>query len=210
VSTIALFLVMTGGAAVAASQIGTRSIEKNAVTTGKIAPGAVTTKRIAGSAVRSRQIARRAVQTPAIAKQAVSPGKLQFPVGYIASPTGGAAAVTNSLEPYPVEGATWTQQPGQINVVFGEGIGTLAYDGDGSGACQVYFEISINGQQVGGGELRTDSTSLTEVTRSLGAEPAIDPLSARDVEMTIRTASNGDCTPDSTIDSTRFRVLAFG
>ena len=39
VSTIALILAIGGGAAFAASKIGTREIKANAVTTGKIAPG---------------------------------------------------------------------------------------------------------------------------------------------------------------------------
>ncbi|HET6831108.1 MAG TPA: hypothetical protein VFH44_07140 [Solirubrobacterales bacterium] len=210
VSTVALCVALGGGVAVAASQIGTKNIMADAVTTPKIAPGAVTAKRLADSAVRGRQLARRAVDSPQIAAQAVGPNKQKFPVYFVQSPTGGSAPVTGNLDPYPIEGGTWTQGPGQINVVFGEGTGTLAYDGDGSGACQVFFDIRLNGMQVGGGELRTDSTTPTEVTGSLGAQPAVDPASEQENELTANVGSNGDCTPGSTIDSTRFRILDFG
>jgi hypothetical protein len=210
VSTIALCLALSGGIAVAASQIDTENIKADAVTTGKIAPGAVTAKRLADSAVRTRQLARQAVQGRQVAKDTVGPNKLKFPVYYVVSPSGGSASVSSSPQPYPLQDGEWTQEPGEINVIFGAGEATLAYDGTGSGACEVYFDIRMNGQQVGGGNLRTDSTSPTEVSASLGAQPTIDPLSTQQNVMTVQTGSNGDCTPSSTIDSTRFRVLDFG
>jgi hypothetical protein len=95
-------------------------------------------------------------------------------------------------------------------VIFGEALATLAYDGDGSGSCQVYFDIRLNGAQVGGGNMWTDSTDSTDVTASLGAQPLVDPTSEQENELTVQTGSNGDCTPASTIDSSRFRVLDFG
>lgn len=210
VSTIALCVALGGGVAFAAAQIDTRNIKADAVTTPKIAPGAVTAKRLADHAVRGRQLARRAVDSPQLAAESVGPNKQKFPVYFVTSPSGGSQAVTNSFDPYPVQGASWSQSPGEINVVFGEANATLAYDGDGSGNCQVFFDIRLNGVQVGGGEVRTDSTSPTEVTGSLGAQPAIDPMSEQQNDMTVHVGSNGDCTPASTIDSTRFRVLDFG
>lgn len=220
VSTIALSLALGGGVAIAAGQIDTKNIMANAVTTPKIAPGAVTAKRLADHAVRSRQLGRRAVDSEVIANEAVTsrkiaagavgPNKMQFPVHFVASPTGGAQPVTNSFDPYPLQGASWSQGPGEINVAFGEATGTLAYDGDGSGNCQVYFEIRINGKPVGGAEMHTFSTSPTEVTGMLGAQPTIDPTSEQQNDMTVHIGSNGDCTPASTIDSSRFRILDFG
>jgi hypothetical protein len=210
VSTIALCVTLGGGVAYAAGQIGTKNIMADAVTTPKIAPGAVTGKRLADDAVRNRQLARRAVETPELAAEAVGPNKMKFPVHYVASPTGGAADVTNGSGPYPLQGASWSQGPGEINVVFGEGVGTLAYDGDGSGSCQVYFDIRLNGVQVGGGNMYTDSTDPTEVTTSLGAQPLVDPVGEQQNELTMQVGSNGDCTAASTIDSSRFRVLDFG
>ena len=210
VSTLALFLALSGGVVFAASKIGTKSIERNAVTTGKIAPRSVTGKRIALNTVRSKLIAPQAVGSEQIASQAVGPDKQKFPVYFVTSPTGGSAPVSGGPDPYPLEDATWTQDPGQVNVVFGGATATLAYDGSGSGSCQVYFDIRINGQQVGGGQIETDSTSPVEVNGSLGAQPNIDPLTSQQNELTVQLGSNGDCESGSTIDSSRFRVLDFG
>ena len=118
VSTIALCVALGGGVAFAAGQIGTKNIMADAVTTPKIAPGAVTGKRLADDAVRNRQLARRAVETPELAAEAVGPNKMKFPVHYVASPTGGSADVTNNADPFPLQGASWSQGPGEINVVY--------------------------------------------------------------------------------------------
>ena len=209
-ATIALFLALGGGAVYAASRISTSNIERNAVTTQKIAPRAVTSKRLAQGAVRSRQLARRAVGSQAIAQGAVGRNKLQTPVFFVAEASGGSAPVTNGPDPYPIDGGTWTQEPGEINVIFGGADVTIAYDGSGSGSCQVYFDLRIDDQQVGGGQVQTDSTNPTSITASLGAQPEIDPEVAVENELTVRTGSNGDCTAGSTIDSSRFRVLVFG
>lgn len=210
VSTVALFLALSGGAVFAASKIGSHSIKRNAVTTPKIKPRAVTSKRLALNSVKETQLAPRAVDSAAIGKGAVTPGKLAFPVHYVAEPSGGSAAVPAGSADYPIDNGGWQQHPGQINVVFGAATATLAYDGSGSGACEVYFDIRVNGQQVGGGNLRTDSTSPAELSTSLGAQPAIDPETTVSNELTMRIGSNGDCTPAATIDSSRFRVLDFG
>jgi hypothetical protein len=74
----------------------------------------------------------------------------------------------------------------------------------------VFFEVTLNGHQVGGGEVSTESTSLETAEQGIGAQPQVDPLAPTTNELTVRTASNEGCTPDSKIDSTRFRVLDFG
>ena len=65
-------------------------------------------------------------------------------------------------------------------------------------------------QQVGGGGLSTSSTSLEPIEQTIGAQPQIDPVAPVTNHLTMQTGSNGACTPDSTIDSARFRVLDFG
>jgi hypothetical protein len=220
VSTIALFLALGGGAAYAAGRIQsgdiasgavrTSDIFKRAVVSGKIAKGAVRSNQIADGAVSARQIGAGAVGSAQIGNGAVAPSNLQFPVFYAASPKGGSAPVTSGPDPYPLTDASWSQKPGEINVVFGAASATLTYDGSGSGQCQVFFELSLNGKQVGGGEVSTGSTTPQTVEQSIGAQPQIDPTSTITNQLSARTGSNGDCTPESTIDSTRFRVLDFG
>ncbi len=200
VSTLALFLALTGGVVYAAGKIGTDDIKRQSVVSQKIAP----------AAVKSGKLATQAIGSAKLKDDAIEPSKLTFPVFYAASPEGGSTPVTSAQEPYPINGGQWTQGPMQVQVIFGQATGTLAYDGSGSGSCQVYFEIRLNGQQVGGGQIQTDSTTSQVVSQSLGAQPEVDPEAETDIEMTVQTASNGDCEPSSTIDSSRFRVLNFG
>jgi hypothetical protein len=221
VSTLALFLVLGGGVAYAASKVRsgdlapgavhTSDVFKRAITSGKLSVGAVRSNQIAGRAVGSQQIADGAVGSQQIGAASVAPSNLEFPVFYAASPAGGAAPVTVGLDPYPITDDTWTQAPGQIEVVFGAGAARLAYDGSSpEGSCRMSFVVSLNGQQVGGGELSTSATTLTRVEQSIGAQPQIDPPAPTTIRMTVQTGSNGACTQDSTIESTRFRVLDFG
>jgi hypothetical protein len=230
VSTLALFLALGGSAAFAASKIHSGDIARNAVksanlaagavrtskifkraiVSGKLAVGAVRSNQIAAGAVDAERIGNGAVGSKQIGNAAVAPANLQFPVFYAASPKSGSAPVTPGPDPQPLSDSTWTQNPGQIEVVFGAGAATLAYDGSGSGSCRVFFEVSLNGQQVGGGEASTESTSPQRVEQSIGAQPQIDPVTPITNQLRVRTGSNGDCTADSTIDSTRFRVLDFG
>jgi hypothetical protein len=220
VSTLAFFLALGGGAAFAAGKVHSGDIAHNAVRSANLAPGSVRTSKVfkraivsgklAVGAVRSNQIADGAVSADQIGAGVVAPSNLRFPVFYAASPKGGSSPVTNGLEPYPLSDASWAQNPGQINVVFGAAAATLAYDGSGSGSCQVFFEVRLNGQQVGGGEVSTQSTTPQKVEQSIGAQPQIDPVAPVTNQLAIRTGSNGDCAPGSTVDSARFRVLDFG
>jgi hypothetical protein len=220
VSTLALFLTLGGGFAyaagkiqsgdIAAGAVRTSDIFKRAIVSGKIAKGAVRSNQIADGAVSAKQIGAGAVGSAQLGNGAVAPSNLQFPVFYAASPKGGSAPVTSGPDPYPLADASWSQKPGEINVVFGAASATLAYDGSGSGQCQVFVELSLNGKQVGGGEVSTASTTPQKVEQSIGAQPQIDPTSTITNQLSARAGSNGDCTPESTIDSTRFRVLDFG
>jgi len=210
VSTLALFLVLGSSAAYAAGKIHSGDIAPGAVHTSDVFKRAIVSGKIGVGAVRSNQIAAGAVGSKQIGAGAVAPSNLQFPVFYVVSPTGGSAPVTGGSTPYPLADSTWVQKPGEIDVIFGAAAATLAYDDSGSGSCRVYFEINLNGQQVGGGEVSTGSTTLQRVEQSVGAQPQIDPVAPIANKLSVQTGSNGACTPDSTIDSTRFRVLDFG
>jgi hypothetical protein len=220
VSTLALFLALGGSAAYAADKIHsgniapgavhTSNVFKRAITSGKLALGAVRSNQIADGAVSSKQVGNSAIGSKQIGAAAVAPSNLQFPVFYAASPRSGSVPVTEAPVSLPLDESTWTQNPGEIEVVFGGATATLAYDGSGSGSCRVFFEVNLNGQQVGGGEISTGSTDLEQLEQSIGAQPQIDPTKPTANHLAVRTGSNGDCTPDSSIDSTRFRVLDFG
>ncbi len=94
VSTIALFLVLTGGVVYAASKIRTKDIQRQAVTQKKIAPGAVKNGKLADGAVATEKLADAAVGNAKLKDDSIEPSKLTFPVFYAASPSGGSQAVT--------------------------------------------------------------------------------------------------------------------
>ncbi len=80
-SSIAVFLVLGGAAAVAATNlpansVGTGQIQRNAVRTGKIAPEAVRAGRLAKKAVTTDRLREGSVATKSIAKLAVNTGRL--------------------------------------------------------------------------------------------------------------------------------------
>jgi hypothetical protein len=212
VSTLALILAVGGGAAYAASKINSNDIAPGAVKTNKIFKRAVVSGKIAVGAVRTNQIADGAISSAQIHPGSVAPSDLQFPVQFVASPTGGSAPIGEEPVAYPLSNASWTQSHGQIMVVFGGATATLAYDGSGSGQCQVFFELSLSGRQLGGGEISTSSTTMETAEASLGLQPDIDPPegTVHQHVMTARISSNGDCVAGSMVDSSRFRVLDFG
>jgi hypothetical protein len=219
-ATLALFLALAGGVVYAAGKIRTADIKRHAVKAPKLAPGSVKNGKLVDGAVGNQQLADAAVGNSKIQddsignakirNDSIEPSKLTFPVFIVSEPTGGSQAVTGGPDPYPLSNAQWTQRKDAINVVFGSGVATLAYDGSGSGSCQVFFEVRVDGQQTGGGQLSTSSTSFEEVTAQVGAAPGAGPLEATPRELTMIVSSNGDCEPGSTIDSTRFQILDFG
>ena len=216
VSTLALFLALSGGVAFAASKVHTNGIFKRAVTSGKIALGAVRSNQIADGAVGAKQIAngagvkRRSARSRS-APPRLPPSNLQFPVFFAASPVGGSLPVP-AANRSPTRSATPAGRRSRGSstsssvVPRGPSPAAIAAGGD----CRVFFEIRVNGEQTGGGELSTSSTTPEQVEHSVGASPEIDPLTPVTNKLTVDVGSNGACTAGSTVDSTRFRVLDFG
>jgi hypothetical protein len=76
VSTLALFLVLSGGAAYAARKIGSHDLRGSSVTTAKIKRNAVTRSKIKSEAISTAKIAKRAVTNARLADGSVSVEKL--------------------------------------------------------------------------------------------------------------------------------------
>jgi hypothetical protein len=181
------------------------------VRSNQIADGAVSAKQIAAGAIGAPQIADAAIGSKQVGAAAIAPSNLQFPVFFAASPVGGSLPVpAGEPVPYPLSDASWIQKPGELNVLFGGAVGTIARLENSSDDCRVFFEIRVNGEQTGGGELSTSSTTPEQVEGSVGASPEIDPLTTITNKLAVKVGSNGSCAPGSTVDSTRFRVLDFG
>jgi hypothetical protein len=75
-SSIAVFLVLGGGAAYAAKKIGSNEIKGNSITTGKIKKEAVTKTKIKKASIDASKLADEAVTTSKIAKDAVTGEKV--------------------------------------------------------------------------------------------------------------------------------------
>jgi len=196
---------------IANGAVGRDQLASGAVGSGQIAADSVGSTQIKPGAVGAANVANASLTSSQIKPGSIEPSSLAVPLAFSAEPSGGALAPTGgSPVDYPLTGGTWTQLPGEINVVFGEAKATMAYDGSGGGSCEVFMELRLNGVQVGGGNFSTSSEVPSEVTGALGANPQMDPPAPRTDTLTARVGTNGACTPASTITSSRFRILSFG
>jgi hypothetical protein len=75
-SSLAVFLILGGATAFAATKIGANQLKANSVKTGKIVKEAITTSKIKKNAVNSSKIANGAVTTDKIANDAVTSAKV--------------------------------------------------------------------------------------------------------------------------------------
>ncbi len=133
-STLAVFLVLGGGAAFAAiklpkNSVGTKQIKKKAVKTAKLAPKAVKAGKLAPEAVKTGKIAKSAVSTDRIADAAVTNGKLAAgavsgdkinvpttPFSRVVARLGGGATVAFAKEAlYPLVPPTYIQPAGETD-----------------------------------------------------------------------------------------------
>jgi hypothetical protein len=126
-STIAVFLVLGGATAFAASKVGPHRLKANSVTTPKIKANAVTTRKIRKNAVTRMKIrdeainddklAANAVETSKIADGAVTAAKLEsagMPFARVTDRLRGTAHLPFVAgEDYPLDNSTYTQPAGR-------------------------------------------------------------------------------------------------
>lgn len=220
VATLALFFAMTGSAVYAADHLKVKSanIAARAVKAGKIAPKAVKRNKIASGAVGSEQLADGAVTRSKVAVGAIGAGQiedssieladLRHPVGFVASPVGGTAAVSGGSDfPYPLSDNAWNARAGQFDVVFGQVDATLtAVEGD---QCNVWIRLYVNGSEIGGGQLQSNSATPQHITAGLGGEPRINFDGPTHQTLTATLNSHG-CAGGTEVERTRIRILGIG
>lgn len=129
VSSLALFLVLCGGAAYAAKvakkSVGPSQLKANAVTTAKIKANAVTTRKIKKNAVANAKIKDGAVETEKIADGSITNTDLNtatMPFSRIVFETRGNATVPmkeGEVLVYPLVNPTYTQEAGRDDQVQG-------------------------------------------------------------------------------------------
>jgi methionine-rich copper-binding protein CopC len=132
VSTLALFLVLTGGAAYAAHRyltrksVGTPQLKANAVTTAKIKANAITTRKIKKIAVSSAKLKEGAVTTEKLFDEAVTGEKIDLEstpfARVVARMRGSSSLVVKPLEyvVYPLAPPTYTQAADELDSYAGE------------------------------------------------------------------------------------------
>ena len=135
ISTLALFLVLGGGAAIAAtelepSSVGTAQLKAQAISGVKIKPGAVTGGKIADGAVGTGKLADGAVTKGKIADGSVTPEKLAIPIAPAPAPAPSSQIVarlrgTTTLNAvpgieYPLDNSSYVQPPGEDDQYLGE------------------------------------------------------------------------------------------
>jgi hypothetical protein len=138
VSTIALFLALTGGAVYAAGKIGSGDIAPNAIKSKQIAP------------------------------KAVKPSDMATPVQYVANAHGGSEAIPNGTAAYPLSGkTTWTQGPNQVDQFFVEVKGSAANASSGGGGfpqiCFASVVIKVDDKPVTSAAVVGTNSDLTSV-----------------------------------------------
>jgi hypothetical protein len=132
-SSIAVFLMLGGATAFAATKIGANEIKANsiktgkivkeAVTEGKIKKGAIGESRLADGAVTTNKLADNAVTTPKIAKEAVTADKLAK--NAVTTEKIANDAVTGDK----VKESTLGQVPSAVNAVNSAALGGIAASG---------------------------------------------------------------------------------
>jgi hypothetical protein len=131
VSTLALFLVLSGGAAYAAHRyltrksVGAPQLKSNAVTTAKIKANAVTTRKIKRIAVSGDKIKEDAVSTEKLADGAVDAEKIDLekvPFGRVVARmrTNGSLPIGEERVAYPLSNSGYTQASNELDSFVGQ------------------------------------------------------------------------------------------
>jgi hypothetical protein len=145
VSTIALFLVLAGGAAYAArtakKSVGPAQLKANAVTTAKIKANAITTRKIKRNAVANAKIKAGAVESEKIADGSVAYTDLEpnsMPFSRVVHRARGSSplAITETPKSYPLGEAAYTQAATESDSFLG------ALDIAYSGECKAPREVT--------------------------------------------------------------------
>lgn len=196
-SSIAVFLILGGATAFAASKIGAKQLKANSVTTGKIKKNAVTTGKIKNKAVTNSKLA----------DGSVNFAKIATGTNVIATASGGPVPANSATTiTVPLTGTTtFTPPAGVVDLLNVEVKGNLARTGASS--CDPNVEPFVNGNafQVAPGFLTVSAFTPTADEPS-GLRPVISEtgplgLTSPGFAQTISAKVFGDtdCTANSTV-----------
>ena len=207
VSTLALFLVLAGGAPDAA-QVGKKSVgpaqlKANAVTTAKIKANAVTTRKIKKNAVANGKIKDGAIESAKIADGSVTRTDLAeatLPYSRIVHEARGSSTVQlESDKPalYPLANASYTQEAGRDDTVMG--------------ALDVSFKPTCTKPRHVQAYILADAAKPTELTTLNNEAVAVGQLEDETGEVTggrLKLGSYGDLFQPATATSHTLSLVA--
>lgn len=196
-SSLAVFLVLGGATAFAASKIGSNQLKANSVGTSKIKKNAVTTAKIKKNAVTNAKLA----------DGAVNFAKIATGTQVIATATGGPIAANDATPTnIPLSGtASFTPQAGVVDLLNVEVKGNLARTGANSCDPEVLPFVNGNAFEVAQGFLSVDSFAASTLDPS-GSRPVTSetgPLGltspGQTQTLTAKVIGDADCTANSTV-----------
>jgi hypothetical protein len=195
VSTLALFLVLAGGAAYAAHKltrrsVGTPQLKSNAVTTAKIKANAVTTRKIKRIAVSSSKLKEGAVTTEKLQDGAVTTDKIDLedvPFSHVVARLRGNQHVElENLERtvYPLGTAAYTQGADEVDSYVGAVDVTFKASCEPPRAAQAYVMVDSS-KPTDAKEIEADLASFGRVsdsgTTTMARRIQIAPSTARGI-----------------------------
>ncbi|HEX6229173.1 MAG TPA: hypothetical protein VFZ41_06885 [Solirubrobacterales bacterium] len=223
VSTLALFLVLTGGVAYGAKKLGTNRIKPRAIKTKLLAPRAVKSGKIAPRAVKRRHLALNAVGNGQIAADSIDGAKVRDGSLTPADILGGAAVRTTAsgggfdvtatefgeAQTVALGGAVWTQGAQENNLFVARIEATLK--SKPMSTCILESVIDLDGRPLGGGSATTSSTETVSVTREFNLEGATTATGVpRPHQLGARVYSAGNGCETIRLDSLQIVVLGIG
>lgn len=227
VATLALFLAVSGGAVMAAAQLGknvvqSNNIARNAVKSQDIASNAVKTRNLAKNAVKAAKLAANAVTEKKIGKEAITRAKLktgtlaglQIVDAQATNIPGLATAVTSGAgTPIALTGTTsFTPAAGKSYELLAELRGNPVDAGEEFKACFAGVQIYVNGEPTAFLGISADSEVPPpfSVNGVANASTAVGMLTAGQLQ-TISAGAFGDpdCGPNVT-GSLRLTVVELG
>ena len=230
ISTLALFLVLCGGAAYAAKvakkSVGPSQLKANAVTTAKIKANAVTTRKIKRNAVANAKIKDSAIESVKIADGSITGTDIDaetMPFGQVVHKARGASPlpVTETVKVFPLSEAAYTQAANENDTFIG------ALDVTFSAECKSERTVTAlvlldsvdptkpaDGEVVGFGRAQ-DKTGVGTLTRRIelgageGATPSrFEPGTAKSHKLSL--VVSGTCSTGTGITATFGGVNVIG
>ena len=210
VSTLALFLVLSGGVALAAKKLTTNDIKKGAIKTKLLGKNAVTSAKIASNGVKARNIAADSIDGSKVLNGSLTPADLLGGASVVATASGGDVDVGGGPTPVPLSGGAWTQGATENDIFAVRLVATLA--SPPAGVCQLTVSLEIEGTTVGSAGALSGATTPTQITSEALTGVRIASGGPRPSQLKASATSFGFIEPckSARIDSLKVVVLGVG